>query len=106
MKNRRSKLEMYLAILDALGSKGPLKRTHLMYKANINCSILSEHIDFLIKQDLIEKHIVEKERVVFSITKRGMNVLKYFRELKQVLPIIEESRSQSTSFSFQQISRT
>jgi predicted transcriptional regulator len=105
MKNRRSKLEMYIAILDALGSKGPLKLTHLMYKANVNCTILNEHLSFLIKQGLIEKHIIEKERIVFKITKSGMNVLKYFRELTQVLPIIEESRSHTTQIPYQQTNR-
>ncbi len=93
---------MYIAILNVLGDKGPLKLTHLMYKANVNCSILNEHLSFLIKQGLIEKHIVEKERVVFKITKSGMNVLKYFRELTQVLPIIEESRSQTTPIPYKQ----
>ncbi len=77
-----------------------------MYKANINCSILNEHVDFLIKQDLVEKHTVEKERVVFSITKRGMNVLKYFWERTQALPVIEESRSQSTPIPFRPTSRS
>ena len=96
---------MYIAILNVLGDKGPLKLTHLMYKANVNCSILNEHLDFLIKQGLIEKHIVEKERAVFKITKSGMNVLKYFRELTQALPIIEESRSQTTPIPYKQTNR-
>jgi predicted transcriptional regulator len=93
---RRSKLEMYIDILNVLGQKEPLKLTHIMYKANINCSILNEQLDFLIKQSLIEKRIIEKERIVFTITQRGINVLKYFRELIQALPIIEEPRSQTT----------
>jgi predicted transcriptional regulator len=93
---RRSKLEMYIDILNVLGHKGPLKLTHVMYKANINCSILNEHLGFLIKQGLIEKRIIEKERIVFAITQRGINALKYFHELTQALPIIEEPRSQTT----------
>ena len=34
---RRSKLEMYVAILKVLSQRGPLKLTHVMYKANVNC---------------------------------------------------------------------
>ena len=90
---RRSKLETYVAILSVLGQRGPLKLTHIMYKANVNCSILREQLDFLIKQNLVEERSLRKERTVFAITQRGINVLKYFRELTQALPIIEEART-------------
>src|ERR1700690_1355450 len=92
---RRSKLEMYVDILTVLAHRGPLKLTHIMYKANVNCSVLKEYLDFLIKQGLVEERIVGKARVVFAVTQRGIMVLKYFRELKQVLPIVEEARSQT-----------
>jgi len=91
---RRSKLEMYVDILKVLAHRGPLKLTHIMYKANVNCSVLKEYLDFLLKQGLIEERMMRKERVVFAVTQRGITVLKYFRELKQVLPIVEEARNQ------------
>jgi predicted transcriptional regulator len=90
---RRSKLEMYVGILQVLALKGNLKLTHIMYKANVNCSVLKEYLDFLMKQGLVEERIVGKKRVVYAITQRGITVLKYFKELKQVLPIVEESRN-------------
>ena len=92
---RRSKLEIYVDILKVLGQKGPLKLTHIMYKANVNCKILKEYLDFLIKQGLVEENTIGKARVVFSVTQRGIIVLKYFRELRQVLPIVEEARNQA-----------
>ena len=90
---RRSKLEMYVDILQVLSHRGPLKLTHIMYKANVNCRVLKEYLDFLTKQSLIEERPVGKSRTVFAITQRGIMVLKYFRELKQVLPIVEETRN-------------
>ena len=90
---RRSKLEMYVDILKVLAQRGPLKLTHIMYKANVNCSVLKEYLDFLIKQGLVEERAVGKSRIVFAVTQRGVTVLKYFRELKQVLPIVEEARN-------------
>jgi len=92
---RRSKLEMYIDILKVLAHRGPLKLTHIMYKANVNCSVLKEYLDFLIKQNLVEERAVGKRRVVYAITPKGVTVLKYFRELKQVLPIIEETRNRA-----------
>jgi len=64
-----------------------------MYKANVNCSVLKEYLDFLMKQGLVEERTVGKSRTVFAVTPRGITVLKYFRELKQVLPIVEEARN-------------
>jgi len=90
---RRSKLEMYIAILRVLAHRGPLKLTHIMYKANVNCSVLREYLDFLIKQNLVEERTVGKSRLVFAITQRGIIVLKYFKELEQVLLIMEEARN-------------
>ncbi len=90
---RRSKLEMYIDILKVLAHRGPLKLTHIMYKANVNCSVLKQYLDFLTKQNLVEERTAGKRRVVYAITQRGITVLKHFRELKQVLPIIEEQRN-------------
>jgi predicted transcriptional regulator len=66
-----------------------------MYKANVNCSVLKEYLDFLLKQGLVEERIMRKQRVVYAVTPRGITVLKYFKELKQVLPIVEEARNQA-----------
>ena len=90
---RRSKLEMYIDILEVLALRGPLKLTHKMYKANVNCSVLKEYLDFLIEQNLVQERTVAKRRVVYAITERGRTVIKYFRELKQILPIIEETKN-------------
>ena len=88
---RRSKLEMYVDILKVLAQRGPLKLTHIMYKANVNCSVLKENLDFLTKQGLVEEKILRKERIVYAITQRGITVLKYFRELTEGLPIVEKT---------------
>jgi len=91
---RRSKLEMYVDILTVLAHRGQLKLTHVMYKANVNCSVLKEYLDFLMKQGLVEERTIGKRRVVYAVTPRGITVLKYFKELRQVLPIVEEARNQ------------
>ncbi len=90
---RRSKLEMYVDVLKVLARNGPLKLTHIMYKANINCSVLKQYLDFLIQQNLVEEQTLLKKRnrkrVVYAITERGRTVLKYFRELNSALQITE-----------------
>ena len=78
-------------ILKVLVHWGPLKLTHVMYKVNVNFSLLDGCLGFLIKQGLVEAKILSRERKVRAITQRGVAVLKYFRELKEGLPIVEET---------------
>jgi len=97
---RRSKLEMYVDILSVLSQRGPLKLTHIMYKANVNCSVLNEYLDFLMKHELIQERTAKKNRTLYAITQQGITVLKAFRELKQALPIeaTEEERTHPTLY--------
>jgi predicted transcriptional regulator len=88
---RRSKLETYIDILSALARKGPLKLTHVMYKANVNCNVLKEDLGVLIKQNLVEERTIARQHVVFTVTQRGVRVLNQFQQLTQMFPMIEEA---------------
>ena len=70
-----------------------MKLTHIMYETNVNCCVLKEYLGFLMKQGLVETRSVGRQRMAYSITQRGITVLKNFRELKQVLPIVDEDRN-------------
>jgi len=93
---RRSKMEMYIDILKVLAQNGPLKLTHVMYKANVNCSVLKQNLDFLIQQNLIEEQITHKKRnktkVSYVITDKGKTVIRYFNEVNVALQITESSK--------------
>lgn len=88
---RRSKMEMYIDILKVMARNGPLKLTHIMYKANVNCSVLKQNLDFLIQQNLIEEQITIKRRnktkISYAITDKGRTVIKYFNEVDIALHI-------------------
>jgi len=90
---RRSKLEIHVDILTAVAHHGPLSLTRVMYKTNVSCSILKYYVDFLIQQNLVEKQTLHKKRVVYVITERGQTVLKFAKELYNVLPIWFEGES-------------
>lgn len=89
-------MEMYIDILKVLAQNGPLKLTHVMYKANVNCSVLKQNLDFLIQQNLIEEQTVRKRRnkikINYAITEKGRTVIRYFNEVNIALQITEESR--------------
>jgi len=86
---------MYMDILEVLAHIGPLKLTHIMYQVNVNCNMLREYLTFLTKQGLVEVKIIGKERKVYAITQLGVTVLEQFRELKEVLPIVEETGNEA-----------
>lgn len=83
---RRSKLETCLSILEILASRGPLKITHVMQKANLNCTVLKNYFDFLINQGAVEERCVERNRIVYAITERGLYLIRCFKELNHVIP--------------------
>ena len=90
---RRSKLETYVKILRVLAHKSPLKLTHIMQRANVNCSVLKKYLIFLSKEGMVEERPISGTRVAYSITQRGLTALKFVRELNQMLPIPEEDSS-------------
>jgi len=87
---RRSKLETNVDILKALARHGPLKLTHIMYKANVNCSILKQQLNSLIEQDLVETTMLRRKTVTYAIRDKGRRVLKAFWELNKALQLTEE----------------
>ena len=94
---RRSKLEIYVDILRVLARHGPLKLTHIMYKSNVNCTLLKQFLDSLAKQNLIEEQIISKrktKKIVYAITERGRTALNYFKEITVALKTTEERQRQ------------
>lgn len=89
---RRSKLEIYVDILNVLALNGQLKLTDLVDKSNVSCKVLVEQVEFLVKNSLVEEKLLGKERLGFALTAKGINVLKYFGKIDQVFPIEEEKK--------------
>jgi len=88
-------LEMRIDILKALARHGPLKLTHIMLKAKVNCIVLKQYLGSLTEHNLVKEQKLpkkrDKTRVVYAITEGGITVIRYFRELNIVLQITEEA---------------
>jgi len=86
-------MEIYVDILKVLARHGPLKLTHIMYKSNVNCTVLKQFLDSLSQQNLIEEQVIPKrktQKIVYAITERGRTVLTYFKEITKALQTTEE----------------
>ena len=54
MKNRRSKLEIYLEVLKVI-KEGTTKPTRIMYAANLSWKLIQSVLNSMVNQDLIEE---------------------------------------------------
>jgi len=92
---RRSKLESYEAILEALVKK-PLNIDKIAYKTSIDCIILNRHLDFLIKNGLVEERILGN-KLLYALTERGITVFKtldfqkYLKRISSTLMQIDDA---------------
>ena len=89
---RRSTFEVQIGILNALAQCGPLKLTHIIYNANLNCNSLKQLLNHLIQHGLVEEQKLGKKRKLYSITEKGQRVLEYTRKLDNSLPLMESIR--------------
>jgi predicted transcriptional regulator len=71
---RRSKLELYEDILSALANTS-LTVDAMAYACNTDCTVLFQHIKFLIINDLVEEKEYAKE-TRYALTRRGMAIFK------------------------------
>ena len=85
MTQKRSRLEIYLDVLQAI-KKGVNKPTRIMYRTNLSWTPLQEILESMISQEIIKKIEVNK-RKEYVITKKGLNVLRYFEEMMELIKI-------------------
>ena len=86
---RRSKMEMYISILEALAYNGPSKITRITYKAKMNFSQLRPIMDDLIQKRLVEERKL-KNNAAYLATPKARIILLYFNQLREMLPIPKE----------------
>jgi predicted transcriptional regulator len=71
---RRSKLELYEAILNALVNKA-LTVDSIAYACNMDCVALSQRLNFLIQSGLVEERSY-KDKTRYALTPRGLAIFK------------------------------
>lgn len=91
MTARRSKLEIYLNVLQIIKS-GTEKPTRIMYAANLSWKPLQKILDAMTTQGLINGVEAEdgddkRTTKIYEISQKGENVLRYFVRAKELLPL-------------------
>jgi predicted transcriptional regulator len=88
MTNRRSKLEIYVDIMEEIRN-GTILPTRIMYAANLSWKPLQQILKSLVTQELIEECIADegdkRTKKAYRLTEKGLNVLHYFRKAKELV---------------------
>jgi predicted transcriptional regulator len=89
MQLRRSKLEIVLNVLSAI-KEGVDKPTRIMYAANLSWKPTQRILGSLVEQELIyeiKETGSKRSKLRYSITEKGVNVLRYFDGAKELVDI-------------------
>jgi predicted transcriptional regulator len=92
---RRSKLETYEAILEALIKK-PSTIDRISYETDIDCATLRQRLDSLLKNSLVEERSTSR-KTFYAITERGLAVLKtlnfqkYLEKVANTIKVMDEA---------------
>lgn len=71
---------MKIDILMACYKSKPLATTKIMYKSNINCSVLKPMLNELTENNLLSRQC-EGKRCYYTITTAGIEILKAYDDL-------------------------
>jgi len=93
MAGKRERLQVIHDILRAMQAKnGPMKPTHILYKANLSSQMLKGYLLFLLKEGFIEKQN-EGRKQTYQLTIKGYEYLSKYRHVREFMELfsLEES---------------
>ncbi|PIO08580.1 hypothetical protein COU59_01205 [Candidatus Pacearchaeota archaeon CG10_big_fil_rev_8_21_14_0_10_34_12] len=83
MERKRSRMEIMHDILKIVQERGgEIKKTHLMYKANLSHNQMKLYLADLMKNDLLENKTSGKKQTI-GITKNGRNFSIKYAQVKE-----------------------
>ena len=82
-KNNRGKIQIMGDVL-ALGTSG-IKKTHIMYRANLSYEQVHLYLGELIAKRLIAQDVSSPDGIMYRTTERGREFLQYYTRLTEFL---------------------
>lgn len=80
---RRSKLELYVAVLNVVAIRGPLNITGLLLRARLNHVQLKPILNNLINKGVIQEQHLENDSIVYVLTSLGQRLSKQFKQVEE-----------------------
>ncbi len=81
---RRGKMEIYADILKSIkNSEGRMKKTHIVYKANLTHSRVNEYLEVLLAKGFVVEQKISSG-LFYVITTKGAKFLEDMNKLKEI----------------------
>jgi predicted transcriptional regulator len=94
-KNNRGKIQIMGDVL-ALATSG-IKKTHIMYRANLSYEQVQLYLGELIAKRLIIQDVSSPDGLVYRTTEKGREFLLYYMRLIELLEEEEEPKVELTA---------
>jgi predicted transcriptional regulator len=91
---KRSRLERYIDILRVVNEFGPIRRTHILYKANLSWGDLEDSLTRLEEAGALQKS-VSKSGVHYGITDAGKKFLSNAITVRELLHLDQTVKNPS-----------
>ena len=96
---RRSRMERYLDILKVTAKHGPIKQTHIMYKANLSWMELKKSLEHLMKLKMITE-VDDEGGTLFAISETGLSTIYNYEKVETILTGKEEVAKPTETWNF------
>lgn len=80
MSKKRSDIEIYVDILRV--ATGGAKKSHIVYRANLNFKIVKKYLNDLRKSGLIAE---PEDNNLYTTTQKGLSYLQHFEGLREYM---------------------
>ena len=78
---RRNRLNIIYDILGVIQKRGEIKKTHIMYQANLSHNQMKLYLDELYKKKFIEN--TDSDKPLIKITKKGEDFFRQYAQVKE-----------------------
>ena len=84
MNARRTRTQIFIDILRSIqNSNGRMRKTHIVYKANLTNSRVESYLDFLLSKEMLSEESVNNQKF-YTITERGLQFLSEVHKLREI----------------------
>ncbi len=89
LADRRTKYEIYADLLDIVARRGTCRLTRASYGANLPVDRAKKSLALLASRGFVKEESFDDSRV-FRITKRGLEYLETFKQMRKLFAALDE----------------
>ncbi len=89
LTDRRTKYEIYADLLDIVARRGNCKLTRASYGANLPADRAKKSLIFLASKGFVKEENTDGSKL-YKITKRGLEYLENFKQMRKLFAALEE----------------